>query len=155
MGAPVLASVSVLPAVMAVLTADATLVALVAAPPAGYGASGIYDTLPPQTAARPHLHVSADGEISFDTMGGQSDDKWGGIVSLGLKAVVNTSPTVGLQIISRAKVLLDGAEIAVSGFGSVICAWENLHATYAELIGGQPVWHVPASMTITVHQLQP
>lgn len=150
--ASVLASVTVLPAVKALLSADVTFTSLVAAAPAAAGGGpGIYD-VPVPSAARPYSIVTVSGELPFNTMGGNDDARWGGSVDLTVKAICNDTPAVGLAIVDRAKALIDGQIFSVTGFVSVIAQFEQLHAAYAELVAGQYVWHVPASFSVTVHQ---
>lgn len=146
-----IASGLVLTAILAVLRADSTLTGLVADAPTAYGGKGIYPSAP-QGAARPFLVVFPEGERPFDTMGSPAALKWGGMVGIGFKAVCEFTPTAGLSVLSRTKTVLDGQALSVSGFGSVVCAWEQMHPPYSELIGGQVVWHLPASMTVTLHE---
>lgn len=155
--ASVLVASLVMPAVESLLVADATLAALVAAAPTAYnvgGQPGIYQAAI-QGAARPFVVITPGGERPFNTMGDVSDAKWGGAVSIDVKAVCDGTTAAGLAIVSRVKALLDGQTLTLSGFPSAICEWDALHPAYAELVGGQPVWHVPATFTVTAHQGTP
>lgn len=140
-----LATPPVLKAVIAKLIADTTLTGLVTAAPAAFGGPGIYTT-PPQGALRPYLVVGVGGEVPFNTMG----STYGGKPTIPLRAVSDGSQLKGLDIINRVKQVLDGQPLTVTGYGSVIVAWDSLQDAYMEMVNGIQVWHVPAYITVTV-----
>lgn len=150
-----LALPAVLTAIVAKLVADTTLAGLVANAPAGFGGKGIYNVVP-QTALRPYLVVDAGTEVPFNTMG--SGAKWGGNCVVQLKAVTDAeSDLPGLTILSRAKVVLDGQPLTVSGYPTAIVQWETTLPTYPEVVGsfqvgGVQVRHCPALVRVFAHE---
>lgn len=140
----------VMTALVGKLSADATLVALLApAPDAG---AGIYNEVY-EGAKRPYIVVDGGTEVPFNTLGTLGAAKWGGNTTVQVKAITEgAGDAEGLAILSRAKTVLDGQPMTVPGFPTVIVEWDSLQPSFTEVVAGANVRHVPAIVRVLVHE---
>jgi len=146
-----LAAPLALKAVRAILVADVTLSAMLAAAPSALGGGpAIYSEQDvPQTGVLfPYVTLLGVSEIEWDTIG-----EVGSACQVQVKAL-STQPNTdeAAAIVSRAKVLLDRKTMSLSGYPSAFCRFESAFSPYTENVAGVAVKHYPATFRISAHK---
>jgi hypothetical protein len=149
----VMALPAIYTAIVAKLKADATLIALLAG-----GAAGIYNVAP-SGSAFPYLEVGKGTEVDFNTMGPDGLPKWGANTTVEIAGRSQSSGAGSdlplLTILSRAKALLVGQPLTVTGFPSVVVSLDIVAPMFTEVVDGRPTRTLPLILRVQVHEGTP
>lgn len=146
----VLALPAIYTAIVAKLKADATLTGLLA-----NGATSVYNVAP-ATATFPYVEVGQGTEVEFNTMGPDGLPKWGANTTVQITGRSQSSGAGSdlplLTIMSRAKALLVGQPLTVTGFPSVVVSLDVVPPMFTEVVDSKPTRTQPLILRVQVHE---